>query len=372
MKPDVLEREARLNRRGERARARRRDDLGLHLEEREQVVQIQRLSGHLREPGEQAFEQRAQSPERAGQKREVADGEVAPQRAPRDEPVGHVVAHRPDRREQPAPQGPAPRQRAIGAIEALGQRLVALDEKRVETEDLHFLGGLDAGAGLPHVVQLAALGRAAVVERVAARVEVHLAEKRRDQRDQQQHDQPRGVRDEADGEADDGDDVLRLAEQLPEQRQAAAGLPPRALQAVLQLAVLEVLEIERRGVLHQAHAGGIREALRQQRIDQRHGAAEHVGEHGQPELQDEQPDERVEQPGVVPGAQALRWARQPGKADHLVDDQLADIQRDHRQQRPEHPQREVGDGQRGRGLPDEREEGRQVAERADAFTQSSI
>ena len=63
-----------------------------------------------------------------------------------------------------------------------------------------------------------------------------------------------------------------------------AGLPARALEPVLQLAVLEILEVERRRVLHQAHAGGVGELLGEQRIDERDDAAEHVGEHGEPEL----------------------------------------------------------------------------------------
>ena len=115
------------------------------------------------------------------------------------------------------------------------------------------------------------------------------------QGNREQHDQPRRVDDEAGGEADDGDDVLRLAEELADQARAPGRLPPRALEPVLQLAVLEILEVERRGVLHQPQAGLVAEPLRQQGVEQRHDAAEHVGADRQSEFQREQPADAVEQ-----------------------------------------------------------------------------
>jgi hypothetical protein len=66
------------------------------------------------------------------------------------------------------------------------------------------------------------------------------------QRDREQRDQPRRVDDEPGGEADDRHDVLRLREQLADQARAPARLAARALEPVLHLAVLEVLEVERR------------------------------------------------------------------------------------------------------------------------------
>ena len=88
--------------------------------------------------------------------------EVAAQRAPGDERVGDVVAERADRGEQRRPSRARRAASArLAAVEAVGQRPVALDQERVEAEDLHFLRGLDAGAGLAHVVELAPLRRAA-------------------------------------------------------------------------------------------------------------------------------------------------------------------------------------------------------------------
>ena len=134
------------------------------------------------------------------------------------------------------------------------------------------------------------------------------------------------------------------------------GLAARALEPVLQLAVLEVLEVERGRVLHQADAGGVGEALGEQRVEQRDDAAEHVGEHGQrraraPSSQARRSSEAAGQP-VAQASPARAGGR--ARRDDLVDDQLADVERGHRQQRAHQAQ------QRGRptvsaaaGLPDQ-------------------
>jgi hypothetical protein len=67
--------------------------------------------------------------------------------------------------------------------------------------------------------------------------------------------------------AGDGHHILRLAEQLRHQRHATAGLPARALQLVLKIGVFEIFQVQRRCVLHQANAGGIGHAFRQQAVD---------------------------------------------------------------------------------------------------------
>ena len=72
--------------------------------------------------------------------------------------------------------------------------------------------------------------------------------------------------------------------QLPHQGHAPAGLAARAFELVLELGVLEILQIERRGMLHQANARGVGHALRQQAVDQRDDAAQHVGQDGERKL----------------------------------------------------------------------------------------
>ncbi len=218
---DVLEREAALDRHRERPRIRRRHDLGLDLEERKQIVEVERLARDLREADQQVLQQIAQAPERAGEKRQIADREIAVQRAPHDVRVRDVVGERADRGQHAAPAGAPHRDLPVGCEEARGERAVALDQERVQAEDLHFLGRFDARAGLPHVIELAPLGRPREVERIALRVEVRLADERRHQRDREQHDQPRCEDEQAGRKADDGDHVLRLAEQLADQARCA-------------------------------------------------------------------------------------------------------------------------------------------------------
>ena len=78
---------------------------------------------------------------------------------------------------------------------------------------------------------------------------MRLAEEGRHQRQHQHGDQPRRVEDQPGGKTRHRDDILRLTEQLPHQRHAARGLAARAFELILKLGVLEILEIERRGVL---------------------------------------------------------------------------------------------------------------------------
>ena len=292
------------------------------------------------------------------------------QRAPDDVGVRDVVGDRADRRQHAAPARAAHRDAAIRVEEARGERAVALDQEAVEAEDLHFLRRLGAGAGLPHVVELAPLGRAGEVERIALRVEVRLADERGQERDGEQHDEPRRVDEEPRGEAHDGDDVLRLAEELADEARAARGLAPRALQPVLQLAVLEVLEVERGRVLHEPQARLVAELLGQQRIEQRDEAAEHVGGDREPELQREQPADAVELAAREPLPQRVVDERRAREPHDLVDDELADVERHDRQQRAHDAQHALAHRQRGARPPDELQEGRKVAQRAQALAEA--
>ena len=288
-------------------------------------------------------------------------------RAPRDEGIGGVVAERADGGEHAAPAGARHRDAAVGEVDRPRQLAIALDQEVVEAEALHFLGRTGAGADLAHVIQFAPLRRRLEIDRVALRVEMHLADEGGHQRHQQQHDQPGRIDQQADREADDGDDVLRLAQQLRHQRAAPRDLATRAVELVLQVGVLEVLEVERRGVFHQLDAGAVGIQLRQQRVDQADDAAEDVGGHRQRELQRQQHQQVVEHAAVPHLRQGLRAHAQRDQAHGLVDDQLADVQRRHRQQRARQPQQDAGQRQRTAGLPDAEQERRQVAQRREAL-----
>jgi len=74
-----------------------------------------------------------------------------------------------------------------------------------------------------------------------------------------------------------------------------AACRPGTFQPVLQLAILEILEVERGGVLHEPKTGFVAEPLRQQSVEQRHGAAKYVGKDRKSEFQREQPADAVEQ-----------------------------------------------------------------------------
>jgi hypothetical protein len=142
----------------------------------------------------------------------------------------------------------------LAGVEIRGEAQIAINEKVVEAKDFHFLGSLDAGGGLPDIVELASFRRARVVELIALRVEMRFAEEGRHQRQKQQYDQPGRQDDEAGGKAHDGHDILRLPEYLPHQRHPSAGLAPRPLKLVLEFGILEVFQVELCRVLHQADA----------------------------------------------------------------------------------------------------------------------
>ncbi len=198
---------------------------------------------------------------------------------------------------------------------------------------------------------------------------MHFTQERRQQCDQHQPDQPRRVGHQPGGEGDHGEDVLGLAEQLAHQRAAAHGLAARAFQLVLQLAVFEVFQIQRRRVFHQPHAGGIDVQLGQRGIDESDRAPEHVGQQRQAEFGGQQQREVV-QHATAPGLGQTRIQCRPaGQRDHLIDDQLGDVQRGDRQQCADQAQTDGGRGQQPAGLPDLGQERRQVAQCGDALAQ---
>ena len=307
---DALEREALADRLGERQRLGGRHDAGRDLEEREEVVEVERLPGDGREAREQPFEERAEAAERAGEEREVADREVAADGAVDDDGVGGVIPQRADGGEARAPPGAADGEAAVGLVKRVGEIAVALGQEVVEAEDLDLFGRLVARAGEAEVVEFAALGRPRVRQRVRLRVEVRLAEERRDEGEHEQHDQPRRIHHEPDAEADDRDDVLRLAEDLAHQHHPAGRLAAGAFELVVEVGVLEVGEVERGGVGHEADARLVREEVAEERVEEGDGAAERVGEDREAELGGDEHDERLQLPARPPRRRARR-ARAP-------------------------------------------------------------
>src|SRR6202163_2544559 len=166
----------------------------------------------------------------------------------------------------------------------------------------------------------------------------------------------------------DLDHVLRLAEELPDQARASGRLPPRTFQPVLQLPVLEVLEVERGGVLHEPKAGLVAEALRQQRVEKGHGAAKYVGQNRKSEFQRKQPTNAVEQSARDPLPQIFGSRRSLGKQHNFIDDQLAYVERRDRQQCAHDPQQGLTERERRAGPPHQLQEWRQIAQCSQALS----
>jgi hypothetical protein len=97
-------------------------------------------------------------------------------------------------------------------------------------------------------------------------------------------------------------------------------------------------------VLHETDARGVREALGEQRVEQGDQAAEDVGEHGQHQLDAEQQQQAVEEPAGQPFAEPVMRVMRRGQPDHLVDDQLAGVERRHGEEGPGQPAGEIGGG----------------------------
>jgi len=56
----------------------------------------------------------------------------------------------------------------------------------------------------------------------------------------------------------------------------SVSLPARALEVIVELRVLELREVERGGVPHEAHAHAIGEQVAEQRLHERRGAREEL------------------------------------------------------------------------------------------------
>ena len=118
-----------------------------------------------------------------------------------------------------------------------------------------------------------------------------LAQERGEHRDHQQHQQPGDVHRERRGEGDEGDDLLHRREQEREQPDAADRLPPRPLELVVQLGVLELLQVERRRVAHQLDARLVGEEIAEQALEQRRDARQSLAHEGDGELDGQQLDQ---------------------------------------------------------------------------------
>ncbi len=95
-----------------------------------------------------------------------------------------------------------------------------------------------------------------------------FAEERRQHGDREEEQQPGQLNQQHAGQRNQRDEVLRCPEQQREQPDSAGRLATRALQVVVDLGVLELRQVERRGMLHQPDAEPVREEVAEQTLEQ--------------------------------------------------------------------------------------------------------
>ena len=111
-----------------------------------------------------------------------------------DDDVRGVVADRADRGEQGGHDAPAGSQRAVSLVELPAHAVVPVHQERGQAEKLDLLCRHVAGADVAEIVELAALRRPAVQERISEGSEMGLAEQRRQDGHNQEDEEPRHIR----------------------------------------------------------------------------------------------------------------------------------------------------------------------------------
>ncbi len=144
-----------------------------------------------------------------------------------------------------------------------------------------------------------------------------LAEQRGEYGHHEQHQQPGHVGREGGAERDQRDRVLDRGQQQSKQPDAPDRLPPRALELIVEIGILELLEVEGGRVAHELHAGAVGEEIAEQALEQRRNPREALAH----QCDDELDHEQLHQPLPIDGTTRTRHAH---RMDHLIDDQLAD------------------------------------------------
>ena len=198
-----------------------------------------------------------------------------------------VVSDRAQNREKRA-HHPAPyRKVPILFVESLRQRGVALRYPRGQPEHLHFFRRLVARAYVAEIIKLAPLRSPAKKQRVAQRREVSFPQEARYHGDREKQEEPRTVRDQRSSERQQRECVLGHGEQQRQEGDSADGLSSRALEVIVELGILELREIEPRGVLHQPDAHRVGKQITEQALDQRRRAGEDLADQHDAELERE-------------------------------------------------------------------------------------
>ena len=318
----------------------------LHVEEGEQVRQIQALLEHLRQRQEDALDQVAALAERAREERERADREAPQHREIDRHRVGAVVAERADGDEQRRDDVAPDREPFVLLVEVVRQLGVPSHEEVRQVEQLDLLRHLVRRARVPQVVEQPPLGSPAEQQRIAQRRVVRLAEERGQYRDDEQQQQPRELDEQHARERRQRHEILRRGEQQGDQSDPAHRLAAGALQMVVGLGILVLRQVERGRMLHQPHADAVREQVAEQALEQRRQPGEPFSRHGDAQLE---PHEPAQVPPVHRRPPPAGRAH-PHRGDHPVDDQLADPQDREGHERADRPQHENRHGVAAVGL----------------------
>jgi hypothetical protein len=163
------------------------------------------------------------------------------------------------------------------------------------------------------------------------------------------------------GQRSQGDEVLSGREQQGEQSDAADGLAAGALEVIVGIRVLELGEVERRRVLHQAHADLVGEQVAEQTLEQGREPCKRFAHHGDAKLE-------AHEPAEVPPGGGVAGPRRGNGGDDAVDDELADPQHGDGDERPHEPQHENAGRVAAVRLKHEAQKRRDVAQRLEPLT----
>ena len=289
--------------------------------------------------------------ERADQERERADRDRARDRPEDDERDGAVIRQCGQGGEDGAGDGAVRGDLAVLTHVVVGELREAVGKVVGQAEELDLLGRDLVGRDVAEVVELPSLLRPLEHERVADAGVVRLAQERGHDGHDQDGEEPGSVNDERREQGGERDQLLAHVQRLAEQGDAAHRLAPGALQLVVELRVLELLEIERRGVPHDADAHVVGEQVADQRFVVARGAGERVREQRDGQLEQHQ----LREPPPV-------RRRRADVRHHAVDDELADPEQDDRRERIEQPEREDREAVARTRREDHAQERRQVAQ----------
>jgi hypothetical protein len=111
----------------------------------------------------------------------------------------------------------------------------------------------------------------------------------------------------------------------------------RALELILKIGVLKILQVESCRMLHQTDTRGVGHALRKEAVGERDDAPENVGQNGSREFGQEQDAQPVQLAAAQPLLERLGLVRCLHQQHNVIDDQLTDIEGHDRQQRAQQP-----------------------------------